>query len=842
MRRPDPRFEIAPYDFAVAERMCGELGISHVLAQVLVRRGLGEPGAARRFLEAEEAHPLEAFGGLRDAAGVILGHVGRRSRITVHGDYDVDGITSTAILVRALRTLGADVDWYLPSRIDDGYGLATATVERLAARGTDLLVTVDCAITAVDEVAAARAAGMDVVVTDHHSPRADGVLPDAPIVHPRIGGYPCPDLCAAGVAYKLAGALLAGAGEDPAAVDEDLDLVALATVADVVSLTGENRRLVRAGLRRLAGTRKPGLQALMDVARVDPSGVDEGAIGFRLAPRLNAAGRLYRADAGLELLLTGDRDRARQIAAELDAVNAERRDVETRIRFEAEALLAEQSAPGAAAHVLASEGWHPGVIGIVAARIAERHYRPTVLIALEGDEGAGSGRSIPGFDLLAGLTAGSDELLRYGGHRAAAGLTIARNHIEAFREAFVTHAAATLTPDDLVARERIDAVAPGDTLRLELAEELERLAPFGMGNPSISLLVPAAQFADPRPMGEGRHVAFSLAAGGARSRCVQFGAGSSLPAEPGEPVDAAVRLEVNRYNGATEPRLLLRSIRRCSAAIDVIGEPAWNTGFEKEITRDLTAGTGVETRPGELATGEAKPVTSRQARQGSPEVAPGRVLEAGDRCRAAREARGIGVAGLIGDLVASGGEVLVVTAHAPHRARVLEGRVGGFALASWHAVCDDPGLVAPFAHVVALDPPARPVLEHLPGQGWTHLAWGEPELGFARRIHEWDYALRAPLAAVYRALREAGGARGEACEAMLSGDGAQPRSAALAGRLVRVLAELGLVVLEREGPALTVIESPERTALERSAAFRAYQQTLEDGLTFLASSTQRAAA
>jgi single-stranded-DNA-specific exonuclease len=197
---------------------------------------------------------------------------------------------------------------------------------------------------------------------------------------------------------------------------------------------------------------------------------------------------------------------------------------------------------------------------------------------------------------------------------------------------------------------------------------------------------------------------------------------------------------------------------------------------------------------------------------------------------------------LIGDLVASGDEVLVVTAHAPHRARALHGRVGGFALTSWHALHDDPGLAAPFAHVVALDPPARPGIEHLPGEGWTHLAWGEPELGFATRIHQWDYALRAPLAAVYRALREAGGARGEACEAMLSGDGAQPRSAALAGRLVRVLDELGLVVLERDGPALTVIESPERTALERSAAFRAYQRTLEDGLTFLASSTQRAAA
>ena len=597
MRRPDARFEIAPYDYAAAERLGRELGVSPVLAQVLVRRGMGDAEAARSFLEAEAAHPLEAFGGLREAAAVILGHVGRRSRITVHGDYDVDGITSTAILVRALRTLGADVDWYLPSRIDDGYGLAAATVERLAARGTQLLVTVDCAITAVEEVAAARTAGMEVVVTDHHAPRADGALPEAPIVHPRIGGYPCPDLCAAGVAYKLAQALMAGAGETPEAVDEDLDLVALATVADVVSLTGENRRLVRAGLRRLAGTRKPGLQALMDVARVDPSGVDESAIGFRLAPRLNAAGRLYRADAGLELLLTPDPKRAREIAQELDAVNAERRDVETRIRFEAEALLAEQSAPGAPAHVLAAEGWHPGVIGIVAARIAERHYRPTVLIALDGDEGSGSGRSIPGFDLLAGLTAGSDELLRYGGHRAAAGLTIARNRVDAFREAFVRHAAATLTPEDLVPRERIDAVAPGDALRLELAEELERLKPFGMGNPAVSLLVPAALLDDPRPMGEGRHVAFSLAAGGARSRCVQFGAGSSLPCAAGG---------AGRRRGQARGQPLQRRHRAPP-------DPAQHALLRR------TRSTSSASRSGKPALRESSPGTSRRAPAARPD-------------------------------------------------------------------------------------------------------------------------------------------------------------------------------------------------------------------------------
>ncbi|HEX6026702.1 MAG TPA: single-stranded-DNA-specific exonuclease RecJ, partial [Solirubrobacter sp.] len=583
----DARLSVTPYEFAAAARLAEALGCSHVLAQVLVRRGLGTPEAARSFLAADVAHPLAAWPGLDAVADRILGHLG--SRITVHGDYDVDGICSTAILVRALRTLGADVDWYLPSRIDDGYGLARATVERLAERGTRLLITVDCAVTAVEEVAAARAMGMDVVVTDHHSPRADGALPDAPLVHPRLNGYPCPDLCAAGVAYKLAGALLAAAGDDPARADEDLDLVALATVADVVPLVGENRRLVRAGLRRLAGTRKLGLRALMDVARVDPSAVDESAIGFRLGPRLNASGRLHRADAGLELLLTSDRERARAVAAELDAVNAERRDVETRIRFEAEALVAEH--PDGNALVLAAEGWHPGVIGIVASRIAERHHRPTILIALEGEEGSGSGRSIPAFDLLGGLHASAEHLLRYGGHRAAAGLTIARDEVGAFRAAFLAHAGEVLTPEDLVPEVRIDAVVQGDALSLDLAEELQQLAPFGAGNPPLTLLVPAARMSDPRALGEGRHVAFTLHAGGARSRCVAFGAGSSLPVEPGERADAAVRLEIDRFNGAVSPRLVLRRAQPCRPRpIDVLGEPeSFAAGILRELDRDLAA-------------------------------------------------------------------------------------------------------------------------------------------------------------------------------------------------------------------------------------------------------------
>ena len=796
----EARFDIAPYDFAAARRLEGALGVSHTVAQVLARRGLTDPAAARAFLAADTRHPLDAFGGLREGAEVVWRHVQAGSRITVHGDYDVDGVTSTAILVRVLRTLGASVDWYLPSRLEDGYGLAAATVQRLAARGTRLLLTADCAITAVDEVAAARAAGMDVVVTDHHAPRADGRLPDAPVVHPRLGGNPCGDLCAAGVAYKLAGALLALAGHDPALADEDLDLVALATVADVVPLHDENRALVRAGLRALRATRKPGLRALMDVSRVDPSGLDAGAIGFRLAPRINAAGRVARADAGLELLLTEDEERARAVAEELDALNARRRDVETQILFAAEAQVRELGEQPA--YVLAGEDWHPGVIGIVAARIAERRCRPTVLIALDGDEGTGSGRSVPAFDLLAGFEAGARHLLRHGGHRAAAGLTISRDSVGAFREAFCAHAAEVLSPEDLVPVERIDAVAPGDALELGLAEELAALGPFGAANPPVSLLVPAAELGDPREMGEsGRHVSFRLSAGGARARGVRFGEGASLPDGS---VDAAVRLEVNAWNGSVEPRVVLRRVRRCEDGIERVGEPAsFKAGVLAELEANL-AGSLPET--------------------GS------------DPTRLVRDVRGAGVAGTIADLVATGEPVLVVCAHAGQRARALAGRVGGFALTDWAAA---PEVAGGYAHVVALDPSPFNAENALPGDGYTHLAWGEPELRFAQAIHEWEYTLLEPLRGLYRRLRERE-CRGPDAEALLRGDGPQPRTPVLAGRLVRVLREVELVSLD--APALHLRPNARsRVDIEASPAYVVYRRRLQEGLACLTSATPKAA-
>ncbi len=797
------RFDVPTYDFAAACRLSSELGVSNTLAQILLRRGFGEVAAARAFLAADVGHSLEEFPGLQRAAGRILGHVDAGSRMTVHGDYDADGVCSTAILVRVLRTLGADVDWYLPSRSEDGYGVSSATIERLAARGTNLLITTDCGVTAVEQIALAQAHGLDVVVTDHHAPRADGILPAAELVHPALNGYPCPDLCAAGVAYKLAGALLVAAGLDADLADEDLDLVAVATVADVVSLSGENRKLVRAGLRCLAATRKPGLRALMEVAQVDPGGIDATQVAFRLAPRLNAVGRVRRPDAALELLLCEDGDRARAIACELDDCNAERRDVERHILFEAEAQASQQK--GAPALVLAAEGWHPGVVGIVASRIVERYHRPAVLIALDGSTGTGSGRSIPAFDLLSGMHAASNHLLRHGGHRAAAGLTIDRECVDAFRADFVAHAGEVLSPEDFVPVERIDAVVSGDALDLDLAEELQRLAPFGAGNPGVSLLVPGASLDDPRPLADGRHVAFHLTAGGARSRAVCFGGGSKLPAPAGEPVEAAVRLEVNRYNGTEEPRLVLRHARVPEPKpIEILGAtPNFASGVLAEVDRDL-----------------------------GPWTEPWFDLDfAGSR--ESRDWRGRGLAGLLADLVCADASVLAVTAHTGHRAASLGQRVGGFALVSWFDLEDAPLLAADYAHVVLIDPPCHPRLQRLaaqmPGEGWIHPAWGPVELTFSQRILEWEFDLRSPLASVYRNLRATQALDAPVCESLLRGDGRQPRGAALAGRLARVLHELGLVSLDRRGPILRVLPSPERTALERSAAFRAYTERLEEG-------------
>jgi single-stranded-DNA-specific exonuclease len=548
-------WQLPPADGRQTRLLAGELGLSRTAAAVLVRRGYGDPAAARTFLEgALPGHDPFALGDMRAAVETLRGAVARGARICVHGDYDADGICATALAVFLLRELGAGPRWHLPSRFEEGYGLNGQTLARLAGE-VDLVLTVDCGITAVDEVARARELGLTVVVTDHHRP-ADA-FPDCPVVAPLKGDYPFKGLCGTAVVWKLAEALL---GSGHPFLDRHLDVVALATVADVVPLVDENRALALCGLRRLAQTQKPGLRALMAVAGVDPAACDEGAIGFRLAPRINASGRLCRPEAALELLLTEDREEARRLALQLEDLNRERQAVEERILraavAEIEAWPAERRRRRG--YVVAGADWHEGVIGIVASRLVERYARPVVLIA--GPKG--SGRAPAAFDLHGALAACSGELQRFGGHRAAAGLTIDPERIGAFAEAFAAHADAVLTDDDLRPHISVDAIVAGSELGLGLCEELARLAPFGLGNPGVTLLVDGCELTELGTVGEGKHLRFRVRQRGRDAgSAIAFGFGAQLDRyrRTGR-YDVAFRLQENRWNGTVAPQLVVRRI------------------------------------------------------------------------------------------------------------------------------------------------------------------------------------------------------------------------------------------------------------------------------------------
>ena len=551
---------MSPCPHGEAGALAEALGVSETTARVLVRRGYEKPEEAKAFLAGElPGHDPFLLGDMVGAVETIKGAIAAGKRICVHGDYDADGICATALAVLILRELGAEVEWHLPSRFEEGYGLQRETLARLAEEGCGLVLTVDCGVTAVEEIAEARARGLEVVVTDHHRPGE--TLPDCPVVATRPSDYPFPELCGTGVVYKLGEALL-GPGSELLA--RHLDLVALATISDVVPLVDENRALALAGLRTLARTQKPGLRALMKAARIDPARVDEGAVGFRLAPRINASGRLCRPGAALELLLTEDADEAGRLAHELEQLNRERQGVESRILREALAKVDEwpEAKQRRRGYVLADEGWHEGVIGIVASRLVERFHRPVVLIAGEGEEWKGSGRSPGVFDLHGGLAACSQHLERFGGHRAAAGLSIRPENVDAFAEAFATHADAELTDEDLRSVTKVDAVVSGRELTLELCSELRQLAPFGLGNPGVTLILPSCELGDLAPVGEGKHLRFRVRerekdAGSA----IAFGLGAQADRfrRPGR-YDVVFRLEENHWNGTVAPQLVVRRI------------------------------------------------------------------------------------------------------------------------------------------------------------------------------------------------------------------------------------------------------------------------------------------
>jgi single-stranded-DNA-specific exonuclease len=846
-------FAVEPYSYAEARALSQELGLSEPVAVTLVRRGYRTPEQARAFLSADESHPPAAFRDMELVVERVRSAIAAGRRITVHGDFDVDGVCATAVMVRTLRELGGDVDWFIPNRIEDGYGLGGDNVRRLAERGTSLLLTVDCGITCASEVALAKGLGVEVVVTDHHQPKDE--LPDCPILHPEISGYPFKSLCGTAVAWKLACALR---GEEAA---EELDLVALATVADVVPLVGENRALVRKGLAEIRRARRVGIRALLEASKCDPDQLDEGDLGFRLAPRINAAGRLYRADAGVELFLTEDEDRAAAIAEELSRANSERRATEREVDTAAEAARRELSDELRQAHglVVAGQDWHPGVVGIVASRLVERHQRPVVVISLdEAGEGRGSGRSIPGFDLLAALEACADHLEGFGGHRAAAGLTIKAENVEAFREAFAAHANEVLAPEDLRRTEKVDAIAGGVGLGLELAEELKQLAPFGMGNPGVRLLVPSARVTDVRAMGEGKHARFSLHSGSHRALGVAFGR-ASLGVEDEDLLDATVRLEVNHWNGSVEPRLVLRELypleepaaagekpvlpHACTA-----DEAEWWARFEAELIAELDR----ETAKSPLQENFSRSRETGGARQ---------VVEGTGSATVA-----------VAELVSSGAGVLAVCADASRRAALGNGATGlarfngGAALIACHRCSDEeiaqlagkanaglavvdytaleraPELACAFEHVVLVDPPRSALDEMLAGfpcsegnPGFLHVLWSEAEREFAAKALAEQWPAREAVADSFRTLRELGEAGGPQLREALAGSGNHPLCPEACARRFRVLSELGLLQGAPEaGAGVVRVVSSDKTELQRSAAFRAYGERLSEAQQFLA--------
>jgi single-stranded-DNA-specific exonuclease len=544
------RWVVAPApDDAEVRRLASALSLPVALAGILVQRGYGTPEAARRFLRPELADLSDpyALAGMDRAVEIVRGAVRRGVPILVHGDYDVDGQCASALLTRALRLAGARATAFVPHRLRDGYDFGPAGLAHAQAVGAGLIVTCDCGITAVETVAAARRAGLGVIVTDHHLPgptlpRADAVL------DPQQPGDTsgATNLCGTGVAFKLVQALVPALGLSPNLPLHLLDLVALATVADVVPLVGENRSLVKHGLKLLADSRWPGLRALVETAGLAGRPIRAGHVGFILAPRLNAAGRIGDASEGLSLLLTDDPVEATTIARRLDALNAERQLIDQRILDQA--LEQVERGDLAAGIVLDGDDWHPGVVGIVASRVVERYGRPTFLIAFDGDIGKGSGRSISRFDLHGALAACGDLLERFGGHHMAAGLTLRRSNLAAFRARFTEVARQRLAPDDLGPEQRVDLEIP-----LTLATgDFERLArylePCGAGNPSPVLGVRGVRLARRAVVGNG-HLKGTLEDGEAQLAAIGFqwadraaGLGEGL-------VDAAFRLETNDWQG-----------------------------------------------------------------------------------------------------------------------------------------------------------------------------------------------------------------------------------------------------------------------------------------------------
>ena len=563
-------------------RLAAASGVPAPVGRLLWARGHRDAEAVQRFLEPRLDQLPDPFGlkGIEAAVGRLQRALSQSERICVYGDYDVDGVTSTALLVSVLRTFGGQVEYYVPHRLVEGYGLNEEAMQKLAARGTRLVVSADCGVTAVAEVDAAARLGMDVVVIDHHTASQD--LPRAvAILNPHQPGctFAGRELAAVGVAFHLLLALRKRLREkgwfsekrpEPN-LREQLDLVALGTIADVVPLTGPNRVLVHFGLRELARGARPGVLALKAVAQLAGE-ISAGDVGFRLGPRINAAGRLDDASVGVRLLLTEDLREARALAEQLDCANTERQDLQARIADEAVEKAAKLGTPDQRRSlVVSSPGWHVGVVGIVAARLVEKFHRPALVIAEDGGVAKGSGRSVESFHLYDALARCSRHLIRFGGHKHAAGITLDTSRIAEFAQALESEARSKLDPAQLTPRLRIDAELRPAEIGLALAEHLRRLAPFGAGNPEPVFICSELTahevrlLPDKKGTGPG-HLKLRLGPHGAASidrpefDAIGFSLGG-MSLAVGARLDAAFQLSIDTWNGAQRLQLKLKDLK-----------------------------------------------------------------------------------------------------------------------------------------------------------------------------------------------------------------------------------------------------------------------------------------
>lgn len=560
------RWQERSFDQELITQFSQILNCPLLIASVLVRRGLPHVAAAQDFLSARlNSLPDPALlPNMLPAVQRLERAVRQGEKIGVHGDYDVDGISGTALLVETLRLFGAEVEYHIPLRMQDGYGLSAEALRRAAANGCSLILTVDCGVSALAEAHLAKELGLDLIVTDHHQPPA--TLPEClALVNPHLAGnqFPWPDLAGVGVAFFLLLGLrrqLRDSGWFTQRPEPDLrqslDLVALGTIADMVPLGGINRVLVRYGLQLLDQGQRPGVLALKKVAGV--AKVSCGTVGFRLAPRLNAAGRLEDAALGVQLLLGEGDASPQELASHLDCCNRERQQIEEQTLHQAIAAV-EAGQGGAFSLVLAAEGWHAGVIGIVASRLVERYHRPTVMIALEDGVGKGSARSIRGFHLFEALQQASANLKSFGGHAMAAGLSLQADKLDAFRQDFEQVAAASLSPEDLLPLIEHDGEVTLKELSLPLVRQLAELAPFGIGNPQPAFVARGLEVLRPQIVGQ-KHLRFSVRSAGITLGCIAFGMGERIAQLPAC-ADLLFKPDINNFRDQDSVQLQVVDFR-----------------------------------------------------------------------------------------------------------------------------------------------------------------------------------------------------------------------------------------------------------------------------------------